>query len=75
MQARQASAHRFIQWYREQRARAEAGELTIPARLEYEDQDMDLPHRPGPDTAYIEDHHWHANPAQRVEVEMRPQPD
>jgi hypothetical protein len=67
MQARQASAHRFIQWYREQLARVEAGELTIPAGLQYEDQEMDLPRRPGPDTVSIEDLHWRTTPV-RLDV-------
>jgi len=72
MQARHASAHRFIEWYRAQLARVEAGELTIPARLEYEDQEMDLPRRPGPDTANIEDLHWRTKPVRLHVTIWRP---
>ena len=43
MLARYPSMERFVRWYRQQIERIEAGELSIPARLVYEDEQLDLP--------------------------------
>src|SRR5712691_11122003 len=48
MLARYPSMERFIHWYRQQIERIETGELSIPARLVYEDDQLDLPSQPGP---------------------------
>jgi hypothetical protein len=61
-QARQASMDRFIRWYREQIHRIEAGELPIPARLVYEDLELDLPRQPGPDALSLTDVAWQRRP-------------
>jgi len=47
MLARYPAADRFICWYREQIARIDADELSIPAHLVYEDEQLDLPSQPG----------------------------
>jgi hypothetical protein len=60
MLARYPSMHRFIGWYRHQIVRIEAGELGIPARLVYEDNELDLPREPGPGAASIEEVRWHS---------------
>jgi len=62
MLARYPSMERFARWYREQLARIEAGELAVPARLVYEDHEMDLPRQPGPDAMSVEDLRWRLNP-------------
>jgi hypothetical protein len=67
MLARYPSMHRFIGWYRHQIARIEAGELGIPARLVYEDNELDLPREPGPDAVSIEELHWHSR---RVRLDL-----
>ena len=67
MLARQRSMDRFIGWYRAQIARIEAGELVVPARLVYQDQEMDLPREPGPDAINIEELKWRYNPV-RLEL-------
>ena len=43
MLARYPSMDRFIRWYRQQLEQIEAGHLSVPARLVYEDDQMDLP--------------------------------
>ena len=58
MLARYPSMERFIPWYRQQIERIEAGELSIPARLVYEDDQLDLPSQPGPDTVSVEELRW-----------------
>ena len=58
MLARYPSMERFILWYRHQIERIEAGELSIPARLVYDDDELDLPSQPGPDTVSVEDLRW-----------------
>ena len=58
MLARYPSMERFVRWYRQQIERIEAGELSIPARLVYEDEQLDLPSQPGPDAVSIEQLHW-----------------
>ena len=58
MLARYPSMERFVRWYRQQIERIEAGELSIPARLVYEDEQLDLPSQPGPDAVSIEELHW-----------------
>jgi hypothetical protein len=67
MLARYPSTERFIRWYRQQIQRIETGELTIPAHLVYEDEQLDLPHQPGPDAASIEQLQWHRAPV-RLEL-------
>src|SRR5207245_4772905 len=49
MLARHPSMERFIHWYRRQIERIEVGELSVPARLVYEDDQLDLPSQRGPD--------------------------
>src|SRR5438128_9863636 len=49
---------RFIHWYRLQIERIEAGELTVPAPLVYEDDQLDLPSQPGPDAVSVEELRW-----------------
>ena len=58
MLARYPSMERFIHWYRQQLERVEAGELSIPARLVYEDYQLDLPNQPGPDTLSVDELRW-----------------
>ena len=58
MLARYPSMERFIHWYRQQIERIEAGELSIPARLVYEDDQLDLPSQPGPDAVSVEELRW-----------------
>src|SRR6266567_2591886 len=58
MLARYPSMERFIHWYRQQIERIEAGELSVPARLVYEDDQLDLPNQPGPDTLSVEELRW-----------------
>ncbi len=58
MLARYPSMERFIHWYRQQIERIEAGELSIPARLVYEDNQLDLASQPGPDTVSVEELRW-----------------
>ncbi len=58
MLARYPSMERFIHWYRQQIERIEAGELSVPARLVYEDDELDLPRQPGPDTVSVEELRW-----------------
>ena len=62
MLARYSSMERFIHWYRQQVARIEAGELSIPARLVYEDDQLDLPRQPGPDAVSVEELRWRTTP-------------
>ncbi len=61
-QARKASMDRFVAWYREQIRRIEMGELPVPARLVYEDLELDLPRQPGPDAASLTDLTWRRKP-------------
>jgi len=58
MLARYPSMDRFIGWYRKQIARIEAGELSVPARLVYQDEQLDLPRQPGPDAVSVEELRW-----------------
>jgi hypothetical protein len=58
MLVRYPSMERFIQWYRQQVKRIEASELSIPARLVYEDDQLDLPSQPGPDAVSVEELRW-----------------
>jgi hypothetical protein len=58
MLARYPAMERFVRWYRQQIERIEAGELSIPARLVYEDEQMDLPSQPGPDAVSIHELRW-----------------
>jgi hypothetical protein len=67
MLARYPSTERFIRWYRKQIERIEGGELTIPARLVYEDEQLDLPRQPGPDAVSIEELRWRTIPV-RLEL-------
>lgn len=67
MLARYPSAERFIRWYRAQIARIETGELAIPAHLVYEDEQLDLPHEPGPDAVSVEQLEWRREPV-RLEL-------
>ncbi len=55
---RRPSMERFIHWYRQQIERIEAGELSVPARLVYEDDQLDLPRQPGPDAVSVEELRW-----------------
>jgi hypothetical protein len=61
MLARYPSMYRFICWYRRQLERIESGELRVPARVVYEDEQLDLPHQPGPEAASIEQLRWQTN--------------
>jgi hypothetical protein len=67
MLARYPSMDRFIRWYREQIARIETGELSVPTRLVYADDQLDLPRQPGPDAVSVEDLRWHTSPV-RLEL-------
>jgi hypothetical protein len=58
MLARYPSMERFIRWYRQQIECIEAGELNVPAHLVYEDEQLDLPRRPGPDAVSVEELRW-----------------
>jgi len=58
MLARYPSMERFIHWYRRQIERIEVGELSVPARLVYEDDQLDLPRQPGPDAVSVEELRW-----------------
>ena len=58
MLARQPSMDRFIRWYRKQIQCIEAGEMSVPARVVYEDDELDLPRQPGPDTMSVEELRW-----------------
>jgi hypothetical protein len=58
MLARHASIERFIGWYRHLLARIDSGELSIPVRLIYEDNQLDLPRQPGPDAVNVEELSW-----------------
>lgn len=69
MLARHPSVHRFIGWYRQQIARIESGELSIPARVVYEDEHLDLPRQPGPEAASIEQLRWQTSPV-RLELSI-----
>jgi hypothetical protein len=62
MLARYPSTERFIRWYRQQIERIETGELSIPAHLVYEDEQLDLPRQPGPDAASVEELRWCTTP-------------
>ena len=62
MLARYPSMDRFSRWYREQIARIETGELNIPARLVYADDQLDLPRQPGPGAVSIEELRWQTAP-------------
>jgi hypothetical protein len=62
MLARYPSMERFIRWYRHQIERIDAGELSVPARLVYEDNQLDLPNQPGPDAVSVEELRWHTTP-------------
>ena len=67
MLARYPSMVRFIRWYRQQIERIDAGELSVPARLVYEDEQLDLPRQPGPEAASVEQLRWQTTPV-RVEL-------
>ena len=67
MLARYPSMERFIQWYRQQIERIEAGELSVPVRLVYEDDQLDLPRQPGPDAVSVEALRWRST---RVQLEL-----
>jgi len=67
MLARYPSMDRFIHWYRQQLEHIEAGRLSIPARLVYEDDQLDLPRQPGPDAASVEDLQWRTS---RVRLDL-----
>jgi len=67
MLARYPSMVRFIHWYRQQLEHIEAGRLSIPARLVYEDDQLDLPRQPGPDAVSVEDLQWRTS---RVRLDL-----
>ena len=67
MMARYPSMVRFIHWYRQQLEHIEAGRLSIPARLVYEDDQLDLPRQPGPDAVSVEDLQWRTS---RVRLDL-----
>jgi hypothetical protein len=67
MLARYPSMDRFIRWYRQQIERIEAGELSVPACLVYEDDQLDLPRQPGPGAVSIEELRWQTAPV-RLEL-------
>jgi hypothetical protein len=66
-QARKAAMDRFIGWYRDQVHRIEAGALAVPARLVYEDLELDLPRQPGPDAVSLTGLVWRRRPV-RLEL-------
>ena len=72
MLARYPSMERFIDWYRQQLRRIEAGELSIPARLVYQDDQLDLPRQPGPDAVSVEELRWHTTSVQLELTIWRP---
>jgi hypothetical protein len=67
MLARYPSMDRFIRWYRQQIERVEAGELNVPARLVYADEQLDLPRQPGPAAVSMEELRWQTAPV-RLEL-------
>jgi hypothetical protein len=67
MLARYPSMDRFIRWYRQQIEWIESGGLSVPARLVYEDDQLDLPRQPGPDAASVEQLRWQTSPV-RLEL-------
>jgi hypothetical protein len=67
MLARYPSMERFIGWYRQQLARIDSGELSVPVRLVYEDHQLDLPRQPGPDAVSVEELCWRTDPV-RLEL-------
>jgi hypothetical protein len=71
-QARKAAMDRFIGWYREQLRRIETGELAVPARLVYEDLELDLPRQPGPEAARLTDLTWQRRPVRMALTIWRP---
>ncbi len=58
---------RFIRWYRQQLEQIEAGHLSVPARVVYADNQLDLPRQPGPDAVSVEDLRWRTSPV-RLEL-------
>src|SRR5207244_6499386 len=72
MLARYPSMERFIQWYRQQIERIEAGELSVPVRLVYEDDQLDLPRQPGPDAVSVEELRWRTTTVQLELTIWRP---
>lgn len=72
MQARLASMDRFIRWYRQQLQQIESGEMAVPARLVYEDDELDLPHQPGPDALSLEELRWCKTPVRLELTVWRP---
>ena len=58
---------RFVRWYRQQIEQIEAGHLSIPARLVYEDDQLDLPRQPGPDAVSVAELRWRTAPV-RLEL-------
>jgi hypothetical protein len=69
MLARYPSMERFIRWYRQQIEQIKAGALNIPAHLVYEDDQLDLPRRPGPDAVSMEELRWTQHPV-RLELSI-----
>jgi hypothetical protein len=67
MLARYPSMDRFVRWYRQQIEQIEAGHLSIPARLVYEDDQLDLPRQPGPDAVSVAELRWRTAPV-RLEL-------
>jgi len=67
MLARYPSTDRFIRWYRRQIERIDAGELSTPARLIFEDEQLDLPRQPGPDAVSVDQLRWQTTPV-RLEL-------
>ena len=67
MLARYPSTERFIRWYRHQIERIDSGELIFPAHLVYEDEQLDLPHKPGPEVISIHEVRWRKQPV-RLEL-------
>jgi hypothetical protein len=67
MLARYPSMDRFVRWYRQQIEQIEAGHLSIPVRLVYTDDQLDLPRQPGPDAVNIEELRWRTTPV-RLEL-------
>ena len=64
MLARYPSMERFVRWYRQQIEQIEAGELSVPARLVYADDQLDLPSQPGPDAVSIDQLRWRTTTVQ-----------
>ena len=67
MLARYPSMDRFVRWYRQQIEQIEAGHRSIPARLVYEDDQLDLPRQPGPDAVSVAELRWRTAPV-RLEL-------